>query len=70
MSVPKRGEFEDFDNKFVYLESLKWARDQKARNFVVQFGKADAQIAFELNPEQFKHLLEEPVSPERPVRWM
>lgn len=70
MTVLNSGEFDDFDNEVVYADSLGQATDQHARNFVVQFGKAEAQVAFNLNYDKFKALLEGPMPAERPVRWM
>lgn len=70
MTVLNSGEFDDFDNEVVYADSLGQATDQHARNFVVQFGKAEAQVAFNLNYDKFKALLEGPMPAERPVRWI
>lgn len=70
MAILNSGEFEDFDIKAVYEDSLEQATDQHSRNFAVQFGKGEAQVAFNLDYDKFKALLEEPVVAERPVRWM
>lgn len=64
------GEFDTFDDKAVYTRSLDKATQPDARNFVVQFGKHEAQVASDLNLEDFDALLKAPVVSERPVRWM
>lgn len=72
--MEKDGIFADFDQQVVYEDSLDRARDENTRNFVVEFGKLEAQIAFNLNAIEVKRLLDEPsTKAERerpPVRWM
>jgi hypothetical protein len=70
MTLLSNGSFYDFDNKVVYSQSIERARNQAARNFVVEFGKEEAQVAFDLDSSKFKALLQEEGSAERPVRWM
>lgn len=72
--MEKHSIFEDFDKKDTYERSLERARNEKTRNFVVEFGKLEAQIAFDLNTDQVEELLDQPTTEaERarpPVRWM
>jgi hypothetical protein len=65
--------FQDYDNQTVFDEIQKSALDPRARNFVVEFGPAQAKIAFDLNLEKFQQLVQHndpPRDPLRPVRWM
>lgn len=62
--------FADFDDKQVYDGSRLLALDPKTRNFVVEFGKDAAQIAFDLSSEDVEDLLTAKRVDERPVRWM
>lgn len=65
------GTFADYDLSDVYHQSREYARDPSTSNFVVEFGRADAQIAFDLDIDQFRHLLSPTTRPEnRPIRWM
>ncbi|KAL3420889.1 ADP-ribosylation factor [Phlyctema vagabunda] len=41
--------FKDFDNELVFAESCSRALLEDTRNFVVEFGKEEVQIAFDLN---------------------
>ncbi|KAB8291243.1 hypothetical protein EYC80_009930 [Monilinia laxa] len=72
--MEKDGIFADFDVQVVYDASLERARDEKTRNFVVEFGKLEARIAFDFNAGQLGQLLNEsPTEAERvrpPVRWI
>ncbi|KAF7951497.1 hypothetical protein EAE96_006806 [Botrytis aclada] len=73
-NMEKNGIFADFDQQVVYEDSLDRARDENTRNFVVEFGKLEARIAFDLNADQVERLLDEPsTQAERdrpPVRWI
>lgn len=73
-NMEKNGTFADFDQQVIYEDSLDRAGDENTRNFVVEFGKLEARIAFDLNANQVKRLLDEPsTQAERdrpPVRWM
>ncbi|RAL65183.1 hypothetical protein DID88_001289 [Monilinia fructigena] len=68
------GIFADFDMQIVYKASLERAQNEKTRNFVVEFGKLEARIAFDFNAGQLVQLLDEPsTQAERvrpPVRWI
>ncbi|QSZ29059.1 hypothetical protein DSL72_003569 [Monilinia vaccinii-corymbosi] len=72
--MEKDGIFEDFDEDVIYDASLERARSEKTRNFVVEFGKLEARIAFDFNAGQLEELLNEPpTEAERvrpPVRWI
>jgi predicted nuclease of restriction endonuclease-like (RecB) superfamily len=69
MDIP-RSEFLDYDDGAFYEQSQEAAQDQKTRNFMVEFGEKQAQIAFDVTLEKVKQMLEGPVSHQRPVRWM
>ncbi|TGO65284.1 hypothetical protein BCON_0003g00790 [Botryotinia convoluta] len=73
-NMEKDGIFADFDQQVVYEDSLDRAGDENTRNFVVEFGKLEARIAFDLDAGQVKRLLDEPsTQAERdrpPVRWV
>jgi len=69
MDIP-RNEFLDYDDGAFYTRSQEAAHDQKTRNFMVEFGKKQAQIAFDVTLEKVQQVLERPVSQQRPVRWM
>ncbi|KAK6592992.1 ADP-ribosylation factor 1 [Botrytis cinerea] len=58
--MEKNGTFADFDQQVIYEDSLDRAGDENTRNFVVEFGKLEARIAFDLNANQVKRLLDEP----------
>ncbi|APA14702.1 hypothetical protein SS1G_06708 [Sclerotinia sclerotiorum 1980 UF-70] len=72
--MEKDGIFADFDDRATYEASLDRAGHEKSRNFVVEFGKLEAQIAFDLNADEVERLLDKPSTPaerERPpVRWI
>ncbi|CCD52177.1 hypothetical protein ACHAPF_003417 [Botrytis cinerea] len=72
--MEKNGTFADFDQQVIYEDSLDRAGDENTRNFVVEFGKLEARIAFDLNANHVKRLLDEPsTQAERdrpPVRWI
>ncbi|KAI9644656.1 hypothetical protein NHQ30_006680 [Ciborinia camelliae] len=72
--MEKDGTFADFDKQVTYEASLEIARNESTRNFVVEFGKLEARIAFDLNACQVAELLNEPsTEAERerpPVRWI
>lgn len=63
-------DFNDFDDKGVYDRSQSLALDHATRNFVVEFAKENAHIAFNLNPNDVQELLSTVREPRRPVRWM
>ena len=66
----ERRQFADFDDKHTYEEGKLLALDPATRNFVVEFGKDEAQIAWDLRPDDVDSLLKAERSVERPVRWM
>jgi hypothetical protein len=70
--MEKGAQFADFDDKDVYTGSWQQAQllFEQTRNFVVEFGKDDAHIAFNLEGDDVRKLLDSPTSTERPVRWM
>lgn len=68
--MPINQPFLDFDDEAVYADSSNRALDESTRNFVVEFGTDEAQIAFDLNAEDIRTILNEERSAERPVRWM
>ena len=62
--------FEDFDNVDIYKRSVALTIDPRTRNFVVEFGKGEARIAFDLLPDDIDALLKGEQVIDRPVRWM
>jgi hypothetical protein len=68
--MAENGSFNDFDNETVYRESQVRALDESTHNFVVEFGKSNAQIAFNLGTGDVKKLFESERDEEKPVRWM
>jgi len=64
------GEFKDYDDENWYWRSQEYARNPKTKNFVVDFGKDSAYIAFDTSAEDVKALLETPRDENRPIRWM
>lgn len=69
-TMEKDGQFADFDDEQTYNDSQSRALLERTRNFVVQFGKEEAQIAFDLDADDVQTLLDTPSPVERPVRWM
>jgi hypothetical protein len=69
-ATERKVRFENFDTKATYDESLARVLDQKTRNFVIEFGRKEARIAFDLGAEDVKSLLLSASPAERPVRWM
>jgi len=63
-------DFENFDEGGVYTRSRARALNESTRNFVVEFGKDKAHIAFDLDVTDVEALLEAETKPETPVRWM
>lgn len=65
------GQFKDYDEDHVYQQSQTLAVDPKTMNFIVDFGKDSARIAFDSDAEDVKGLLDSSSrAPERPIRWM
>lgn len=64
------GVFADYDNEQVYNSSQTRALREETHNFVVEFGKEGAQVAFDLQQKDVQSLLDTPAPAERPVRWM
>lgn len=62
--------FQNYDDVGVYQISQVEALKQSTQNFVVEFGRLEAQIAFDVNSEHVQNLLSTPAPAERPVRWM
>lgn len=65
-----RPPFQNFDEKTVYEESKSLAVSAKTHNFVVEFSKEEAQVAFNLGAQDIEKLLNEEKSEARPIRWM
>jgi len=63
-------DFKDFDDEGVYNQSRALALNNATRNFVVEFGKEQAHIAFDLDVKDVQALLSTVHDPEKPVRWM
>jgi hypothetical protein len=66
--------FINYDDPTIYQEVRKTLLDPISRNFVVEFGQSEAQVALNLGAIEFKQLLQED-NPKRdktrrPVRWM
>ena len=68
--MERDGLFADFDNEHVFNASQRWAFDQTTKNFVIEFGLNEAQIAFDLSEGQFREFLEDGAPEQRPIRWM
>ena len=62
--------FDDFDDQAIYDQSQLRAQEEATRNFVVEFGKGKAQIAFELGVRELQSVLDAERALETPVRWM
>lgn len=69
-STEKDHQFDDFDLVDVYNRSRARVLHPQTKNFVVEFGKKEVQIAFDLLPDAFGELLKKEHAPETPVRWM
>jgi hypothetical protein len=70
--MEKDGNFADYDVKEVYDQSCAFAEELSTSNFVVEFGKEgeEAQIAFDLDIDQFQRLISGPRPEKRRIRWM
>jgi hypothetical protein len=68
--MKRDGNFADYDVEEVYEESRAFAKDPSTSNFVVEFGREQAQIAFDLDISQFQTLISKPTPEERQLRWM
>ncbi|KAG4221577.1 hypothetical protein PC116_g29947 [Phytophthora cactorum] len=65
--------FEDFDLEEVFKSAEQHVRDEKSRNFVVEFGSERARIAFNFDIHDAKELLldQDPdKKKDYPIRWM
>jgi len=62
--------FADFDDGTIYAKSQARACLPTTLNFAVEFGKEEAQIAFDLSASDVQALLESSAPQGRPVRWM
>ena len=68
--MEKNGVFADFDHQTVYDQSQLRALDELTRNFVIEFGKEKAHIAFDLGVADVESLLKTERQDSTPVRWM
>ena len=68
--MEKDGQFADYEDAKVYAASQTFACESATLNFVVEFGKDEAQIAFDVKEDQLDVLLSKPKNPDRPIRWM
>ena len=68
--MAKNGIFDNFDDEEVYNASQRRALDELTRNFVVEFGKSKAQIAFDWGTGDITKLFGSERNEETPVRWM
>lgn len=65
------GCFQDFDDQTVYHKVMNRGMSEATRNFAIQFGKDEAQIAFDLGTEGIQQLLDDGSNRrDHPVRWM
>jgi hypothetical protein len=64
------GKFMDFDSEEAYALAADEATSPTARNFVVDFGARRARIAFNLEIEELKALLNVKPAGDYGVRWM
>ena len=62
--------FENYDDEKVYAKSEVKMLSEDTRNFVVEFGKDKADIAFNVEDTEMGALLESPRPEGLPVRWM
>ena len=69
-SMEKDGRFADFDDAAIYKGSQARALNEATHNFVVEFGKDEAQVAFDLDVADIQNVLDTPREGPRPVRWM
>ena len=71
-----RGKFRDFDDPAVYNDVKEHGQRNDAKNFVVNFGGAAAEIALDLELEDFQALLRRRKDNQKgnvtltPIRWM
>jgi len=69
--VESSWEFQDFDDESVYHAAMHRAQSRSTKNFVVEFGREEARIAFDIDAGGARTLLEDSAQPaERPIRWM
>lgn len=79
--MEKNGRFENFDERPVYDASVARVLDGTTHNFVVEFSKSEARIAFDLDSKAIKNLVDRDIKRESshneqsiadrfPVRWM
>ncbi|KAM3071193.1 hypothetical protein ACMFMF_007668 [Clarireedia jacksonii] len=79
--MEKNGRFENFDEQFVYDASVARALDEKTQNFVVEFSKSEARIAFDLDSEGIRNIIDRnskhesshdelSIADRFPVRWI
>jgi len=66
----KRAELNDFHDADVYQLAMARARRASTLNFVVEFGRNETSIVFDIGSEDARVLIESPQSVERPVRWL
>ena len=62
--------FTNFDDESVYNQSLELALNGATKNFVVEFGREQAHIAFNIDADDVQTLLSTAHEVEKPVRWM
>ncbi|KAF8867211.1 hypothetical protein BDZ45DRAFT_710207 [Acephala macrosclerotiorum] len=62
--------FDNYDDAKVYEISQNRALLQQTRNFVVEFGRSQARIAFDIGAEHVQTLIDNPPPADRPVRWI
>jgi len=62
--------FVDLDDLEVYEGIATKVCNVTTKNFVVDFGKDDAKIAYDLSTQSFDEALKEERLAERPIRWM
>ncbi|KAI1214058.1 uncharacterized protein F4807DRAFT_406495 [Annulohypoxylon truncatum] len=64
--------FEDFDQDDVFRKAELHVRNEESRNFVVEFSRKHARIAFDLNDNEMKELLDQNPGDQRdyPIRWI
>jgi hypothetical protein len=69
-TTAKPNDFVDLDDLDVYDGISAKVCNVATRNFVVEFGKDDAKIAYDLSPAFFGEVLKKERPLDRPVRWM
>ena len=69
-ATEKQNDFLDLDKSDVYAAISAKVCNVATKNFVVEFGKDDAKILYDLAPECSGEVLKKERAVKRPIRWM